>query len=152
MCHVGKKKQQPNPSLKITTHKHTLNSRAERITSHTCSKLKGTTEIHYTPEHCLVNGGVPLFWWKRPCFKWAKWRSFKGPCTKPQTFQYPKGAHRPPIRAGPSPCWRGPRGAAASARRWSSPGPWRKPPASGLARGKTLAGWPGKEKTAVGQK
>ena len=27
---------------------------------------------HYTPEHCLVNGGVPLFWWKKPCFKWAK--------------------------------------------------------------------------------
>ena len=19
--------------------------------------------LHYTPEHCLVNGGVPLFWW-----------------------------------------------------------------------------------------
>ena len=20
--------------------------------------------LHYTPDHCLVNGGVPLFWWK----------------------------------------------------------------------------------------
>ena len=28
--------------------------------------------LHYTPEHCLVNGGFPLFWWKKPCFKWAK--------------------------------------------------------------------------------
>ena len=28
--------------------------------------------LHYTPEHCLVNGGFPLFWWKEPCFKWAK--------------------------------------------------------------------------------
>ena len=28
--------------------------------------------LHYTPEHCLVNGGVPLFWWKKTCFKRAK--------------------------------------------------------------------------------
>ena len=28
--------------------------------------------LHFTPEHCLVNGIVPLFWWKKPCFKWAK--------------------------------------------------------------------------------
>ena len=27
--------------------------------------------LHCTPEHCLVNGGVPLFWWKKPCFKWT---------------------------------------------------------------------------------
>ena len=27
--------------------------------------------VHYTPEHCLVNGGCPVFWWKKP-FKWAK--------------------------------------------------------------------------------
>ena len=27
--------------------------------------------LHYTPEHCLVNGGFPLFWWKKPSFKWA---------------------------------------------------------------------------------
>ena len=27
--------------------------------------------LHYTPEHCLVNGGFP-FWWKKPCFEWAK--------------------------------------------------------------------------------
>ena len=20
----------------------------------------------------FVNGGVPVFWWKKPCFKWAK--------------------------------------------------------------------------------
>ena len=28
--------------------------------------------LHYTPEHCPVNGGVPLCWWKKPCFKWAR--------------------------------------------------------------------------------
>ena len=32
--------------------------------------LKGVTlkqgSLHYTPEHCLVNGGVPLFWSKKP--------------------------------------------------------------------------------------
>ena len=28
--------------------------------------------LHYTPEHCLVNGGFPVFWWKKPCFKWAE--------------------------------------------------------------------------------
>ena len=27
--------------------------------------------LHYTLEHCFVNGGFPLFWWKKPCFKWA---------------------------------------------------------------------------------
>ena len=27
--------------------------------------------LHYTPEHCLVNCGVPLFWWKKPCLEWA---------------------------------------------------------------------------------
>ena len=25
--------------------------------------------LHYTPEHCLVNGGLPLFWWKSHVFK-----------------------------------------------------------------------------------
>ena len=25
--------------------------------------------LHYTPEHCLVNCGFPLFWWKKTCFK-----------------------------------------------------------------------------------
>ena len=28
--------------------------------------------LHHTPKHCLVNGGFPLCWWKKPCFKWAK--------------------------------------------------------------------------------
>ena len=28
--------------------------------------------LQYTPEHCLANGGFPVFWWKKPCFKWAK--------------------------------------------------------------------------------
>ena len=28
--------------------------------------------LDYTPERCLVNGGFPLFWWKRPCVKCAK--------------------------------------------------------------------------------
>ena len=29
--------------------------------------------LHYTPEHCLVNGGVPLFWPEKvTCFNWAK--------------------------------------------------------------------------------
>ena len=28
--------------------------------------------LHYTPEHCLVDGGFPLRWWKKPCFKWAR--------------------------------------------------------------------------------
>ena len=37
--------------------------------------------LHYTPEHCLANGGFPVFWWKKPCFKWAKWRSFEEPCS-----------------------------------------------------------------------
>ena len=35
--------------------------------------------LQYTPEHCLVNGGFLLVWWKKPCFKWAN-VSFKEPC------------------------------------------------------------------------
>ena len=35
--------------------------------------------LHYTPEHCLVNGGFPLFWWQKPCFKCAN-VFFKEPC------------------------------------------------------------------------
>ena len=27
--------------------------------------------LHYTPEHCRVNGASPLFSWKKTCFKWA---------------------------------------------------------------------------------
>ena len=34
------------------------------------NKLQGS--LHYTPEHCLLNGGCPLFWWKKPGFKLAK--------------------------------------------------------------------------------
>ena len=36
-----------------------------------CSPTKQGS-LQYTPEHCLVNGGFPLSWWKKPCFKWAK--------------------------------------------------------------------------------
>ena len=35
--------------------------------------------LHYAPEHCLVNGGFPLFWWKKPCFNWLQNVSFKEP-------------------------------------------------------------------------
>ena len=45
--------------------------------------------LHYTPEHCLVNGGFPLFRWKKPCFKWAKWRSFKEPCSETWFLKIP---------------------------------------------------------------
>ena len=31
---------------------------------------------------CLVNGGVPVFWWKKPCFKWLQNVSFKEPCNR----------------------------------------------------------------------
>ena len=34
--------------------------------------------LHYTPEHCLVNGGFHLFWWEKQCFKWANVRIFSG--------------------------------------------------------------------------
>ena len=33
---------------------------------------------HYPPEHCLVNGGVPLFV-EKTCFKWLQHVSFKEP-------------------------------------------------------------------------
>ena len=59
--------------------------RKRRLIRHTSIYLLGTDQtawqneleheqgsLHYTPEHCLVNGGFPLFWWKKPCFKWAK--------------------------------------------------------------------------------
>ena len=35
--------------------------------------------LHYTLEHCLVHGGVPLFWWKKPCSNGQN-VSFKEPC------------------------------------------------------------------------
>ena len=38
--------------------------------------------LHYTPEHCLVNGGFPLFCWKKTCFKFGRHVSFKEPCSK----------------------------------------------------------------------
>ena len=40
----------------------------------------GILTLHYTPEHCLVHGGFPLFWWKKTCFKWLQNVSFKEPC------------------------------------------------------------------------
>ena len=37
-----------------------------------CPKRPETgIRMHYTPEHCLVTCGFPLFWWQKPCFKWA---------------------------------------------------------------------------------
>ena len=39
--------------------------------------------LHYTPEHCHVHGGVPLFCWKKPCFKCV---SFKEPCFRSWVF------------------------------------------------------------------
>ena len=35
--------------------------------------------LHYTPEHCLVNGGFPLFWWKSHVSN-GQHVSFKEPC------------------------------------------------------------------------
>ena len=35
--------------------------------------------LHYTPEHCLVIGGFSLFWWNKPCFKWAKMYLLRSP-------------------------------------------------------------------------
>ena len=50
-----------------------------------CSANQHTLQqgsLHSTPEHCLVNGGFPLFWWKKPCcFKWAN-VSFKEPSSR----------------------------------------------------------------------
>ena len=43
-----------------------------------CLFLQG---LHYTPEHCLVNGGFPAFWWRKPCFKRLQHVSFKEPCS-----------------------------------------------------------------------
>ena len=57
--------------------------RTEEAWSQALSRKAGEVilqgSIHYTPEHCLVNGGFPSCWWKRPCFKWAN-VSFKEPC------------------------------------------------------------------------
>ena len=39
--------------------------------------------LQYTPEHCLVNGGFPLFWWKKQhVSNGCKMVSFKEPCGK----------------------------------------------------------------------
>ena len=43
----------------------------------------------FAPEHCLVNGGVPLFWWKKPCSKWLQNVSFKEPCSQAALFRSP---------------------------------------------------------------
>ena len=45
--------------------------------------------LHYIPEHCLVNGGVLEFWWKKPCFKWAKCAERQAPCKWEGTWAYP---------------------------------------------------------------
>ena len=39
--------------------------------------------LHYTPEHCLANGGLPLFRCGKPRFKWLQNVSWKEPCVKP---------------------------------------------------------------------
>ena len=44
----------------------------------TCSAFQQGS-LHYTSEHCLVNGGFPVFWWKEPCFKWANWYLLRSP-------------------------------------------------------------------------
>ena len=35
--------------------------------------------LHYTPEHCLVNGGFPLFWWKKTIFQLGKLYPLRSP-------------------------------------------------------------------------
>ena len=38
--------------------------------------------MHYTPEHCLVNRGVPYFGVEKATFlKWLQHVSFKEPCS-----------------------------------------------------------------------
>ena len=49
--------------------------------------------LHYTPEHCLVNGRFPLFWWKKPCLRSP---AEMGVCLKGN----PEGRHR--LRGLPS--------------------------------------------------
>ena len=41
--------------------------------------------LHSTPEHCLVNGGFPLVWWKKPCFQMGKLYLLRSPV---QTLQF----------------------------------------------------------------
>ena len=40
--------------------------------------LEPQGSLHYTPEHCLVNGGVPVSCWKKPCFKMVAKCIFQG--------------------------------------------------------------------------
>ena len=35
--------------------------------------------LHYTPEHCLVNGAFPVFWWKKPWFQMGNMYLLKSP-------------------------------------------------------------------------
>ena len=35
-------------------------------------QTKKQGSLHYTPQHCLVNGAFPVFCWKKPCFEWTK--------------------------------------------------------------------------------
>ena len=35
--------------------------------------------LHYTPEHCLVNGGFPLFWWNKNMFQLGKMFLLRSP-------------------------------------------------------------------------
>ena len=59
------------PKVKNLCHVELVLDRGElTITSRNSQLLQGS--LHCTPEHCLVNGGFPFFWWKKPCFKLAK--------------------------------------------------------------------------------
>ena len=48
--------------------------------------------LHYTPEHCLGNGGFPVLWWKTPCFKWGKMYLLREPCTSTTVPQKEKNS------------------------------------------------------------
>ena len=51
--------------------------------------------LHYTPEHCLVNDGFPLFWWKKHVSN-GQHVSFKEPCKSsidPHAASEPKETH-----------------------------------------------------------
>ena len=63
---------------------HPVDVREIRFTPKNMQGLLLHGSLHYTPEHCLANGGFPLFSWKKPCFKWLQNVSFNGPIYRPQ--------------------------------------------------------------------
>ena len=42
--------------------------------------------LHYAPEHCLVNGGVPIFWVDKAMFKMGKMYLLRSPAPKKTEF------------------------------------------------------------------